>query len=59
MDDLTDLKHHWGSAYAISHPGPDVWLAQRRDTRETLTATTAAELHDKIVADYTARPVKR
>jgi hypothetical protein len=56
---LTELRHHWGSAYAISRPEPDVWLAQRLDTRETLRAGTPDELHDMILADYFARPVAR
>lgn len=42
MDDwaepLGELRHHWGSAYAISHPGPDTWVAQRRDDHATLCA---------------------
>ena len=57
--DMNDLRWHWGTAYVISHPCPDVWVAQRRDNRETLRAGTPAELRDRIVADYTARPVPR
>jgi hypothetical protein len=56
---LDELRHHYGSAYAISHPEPDVWLAQRRDTRETLRAESATELLDLIRADYAAHPVSR
>ena len=58
-DDLAELRHHWGSAYRISHPAPDVWLAQRRDTRETLRADSPGELLDLIRADYASRPVPR
>ena len=58
-DDLASLQHHWGSAYWISHPAPDVWLAQRRDTRETLRAESASELLDLIRDDYVAHPVSR
>lgn len=56
---LESLSWHWGDAYAVSRPGPDVWLAQRLDTRETLRAETPVELRDLILADYTARPVPR
>jgi len=56
---LDALKWHWGSAYSIHHPGPDVWLAQRRDTYETLRDETPAGLRNRIVADYSARPVSR
>lgn len=56
---LAELRWHWGSAYLISHPKPGVWLAQRRDTRETLRAGSAAELLEKIRDDYAQRPVSR
>jgi hypothetical protein len=48
-----------GDAYAISHPGQNVWLAQRRDNRDTIRASTPGELRDRIVEDYTACPVPR
>jgi hypothetical protein len=57
--ELADLRHHWGSAYLITRPGPDVWVAQRRDTRETLRADTPLGLRDKILANYMARKVSR
>ena len=58
--DLGELRWHWGSAYRIQYwPGPCLWLAQRRDTGETLKADSAGALHSRIVADYTARPVPR
>ena len=56
---LADLRHHYGSAYLISHPEPDVWLAQRRDDRTVLRADGPAELLDRIRADYAAHPVSR
>jgi len=56
---LDELRWHWGSAYLISHPCLDVWLAQRRDDRDAIRAGTPGELHDRIVDDYTARPVPR
>jgi hypothetical protein len=56
---LGELAYHWGDAYAVSRPEPDVWLAQRLDTRETLRADTPEALEKAIVADYTARPVPR
>ena len=27
---LAELRWHYGSAYLISHPEPDVWIAQHR-----------------------------
>ena len=57
--DLAELKHHYGSAYLISHPEPDVWLAQRRDDRTVLRAESAAGLLEKIRDDYAAHPVSR
>ena len=56
---LNDLRWHWGSAYSISHPEPDVWIAQRLDTREMLRAADPAQLHAVIAANYIARPVPR
>ena len=56
---LAELRHHYGSAYVIEHPEPDVWIAQRRDARETLRADSPGELLDRIRADYAARPVSR
>jgi len=58
-DDLPGLQHHWGSAYLISHPELGLWIAQRRDTRETLRADGPAELLDRIRDDYAAHPVSR
>ncbi len=57
--DLAELRHHYGSAYIITHPEPGIWLAQRRDTREVLRAESAAELLEKIRDDYAQRPVSR
>jgi hypothetical protein len=56
---LAALRWHWGSAYVISRPAPDVWLAQRRDTRETIRESTPMGLRDRIISDYTDRPVPR
>ncbi len=57
--DLADLQHHWGSAYMVTRPEPDVWLAQRRDTYETLRADGPHDLRLLIRADYLAKPVPR
>jgi len=56
---LAELRHHYGSAYIIEHPEPDVWIAQRRDTRETLRADSHGEPLDRIRDDYAAHPVSR
>ena len=58
-DDLADLRWHWGSAYMIFHPEPDVWVAQRRDDYATLRAEAPMELLERIRADYQDRPVPR
>jgi hypothetical protein len=58
-DELAELHHHWGGAYNIARLGPGTWVAQRRDSRETLGAKTAAGLLERIRADYLARPVSR
>ncbi len=57
--DLASLRYHWGSAYLIEHPEPDVWIAVRRDDHATLRADSPEALREKIVADYTAHPVSR
>ncbi len=57
--DLDDLRWHWGDAYLIHHLGPDVWVAQRRDSRTTIGAEDPEILRDRIKADYAARPVGR
>jgi hypothetical protein len=53
---LESLIRGWGECYIISRPEPDLWLAQRRDDRDTLTAETADELDVAILRDYTAKP---
>jgi hypothetical protein len=58
-DPLGALQWHWGSAYIISCHRTGLWIAQRRDTRETLRAETPLGLRGTIIADYTARPVSR
>jgi hypothetical protein len=57
--DLGALRWHWGEAYVIANPEPGVWLAERRDTHETLRADTPTSLRDRILADYFARPIPR
>jgi len=56
---LTALRWHWGEAYIINCLGPGDWLAERRDTHETLRDQTPLDLRERIIADYTARPVSR
>jgi hypothetical protein len=48
-----------GEAYVISCHGGGLWIAQRRDTRETLRAETPLGLRGLIIADYTPHPVPR
>jgi hypothetical protein len=56
---LESLVFHWGDAYSVTNPAPGRWVAQRRDNRETLTADSAEDLHNLILADYDAQPVAR
>jgi len=56
---LDDLRWHWGGAYLISFSGPDNWVAQRRDNRQTIRADSPGDLLEKIRADYAAHPVSR
>jgi len=56
---LGDLQHHWGSAYVISNPEPDIWLAVRRDDHDTLRAGKPMELLELIRENYRLRPVPR
>ena len=55
---LSDLRHHWGDAYAISGI-LGCWRAQRRDDRCTLSAGDPEKLREVIRADYHAKPVPR
>ncbi len=56
---LDELRWHWGDAYLIHFFGPDTWVAQRRDSHETMSADSPVALREKITADYNARPVSR
>ncbi len=56
---LDALRWHWGEAYVINCLGLGNWTAERRDTHETLRDETPLGLRDRIIADYTARPVSR
>lgn len=57
--ELESLTFHWGDAYRIGNPLPGRWIAQRRDDGEPMTAGSAEELHNLILADYKERPVPR
>ncbi len=56
--DLDQLRWHWDTAYLIHRLGGR-WVAQRRDSRETISSDTAAGLLEAITRDYQARPVAR
>jgi hypothetical protein len=56
---LDELRWHWGDAYLIHFFGPGKWVAQRRDSHETMSADSPVTLREKITADYNARPVSR
>ncbi len=57
---LDDLRWHYGEAYLIEYfPGPDRWVAQRRDSHATISTGSPDGLLDLIRADYAAHPVPR
>jgi len=56
---LDDLRWHWGDAYLIHFFEPDHWVAQRRDSHQTLRSHSPDGLRDLIYQDYTAHPVSR
>jgi hypothetical protein len=56
---LEELRHHWGSAYDIRLDGGR-WTARRRDGKGGTPADPrAADLMERIAADYNADPVPR
>ena len=54
---LDALRWHWGGAYLISFFEPDVWVAQRRDNRETLRADNPEDLRDLIAEQLGIRTI--
>ncbi len=58
---LNDLRLHWDEAYKITyHPGAaESFHAERLDDGTVLTADSPWALRDKIIGDYSARPVPR
>ena len=57
-EQLDELRWHYGDAYLIDMLGAR-WVAQRRDSRATISAASPAELLGKIRADYASQPVGR
>jgi len=55
---LEVLQWNWESAYKITGAAGH-WLAQRRDNRRTLTASSPDELREMCIEDYAAEPVAR
>jgi hypothetical protein len=55
---LNDLDWQWGEAYDLAITGAS-WVAKRLDNGRSLKASSPAELHALIVADYAATPVPR
>ena len=57
---LDELRWHWGDAYLIHYfETAGKWVAQRRDSHETMSAPDPARLLDLIREDYRAHPVSR
>ena len=57
-NELQDLQFNWGDAYLITGAAGH-WIAQRRDSGQTLTASSPDALRDLIIEDYAERPVSR
>jgi hypothetical protein len=59
--ELTDLRLHWDEAYKITyHPGmAEPCHAERLDDGHLLTADSPWALRNKIIDDYSVRPVPR
>src|SRR5258705_9611354 len=55
---LDDLRWHYGEAYLIELIGVR-WVAQRRDSHATMSASSPDRLLDLIRADYAVHPVPR
>jgi hypothetical protein len=55
---LNTLRWNWGEAYIIDYLGGK-WIAERRDTHETLRDDTPLGLRDRIIVNYSGNPVKR
>lgn len=59
LEELEELRFHWGSAYDISRAAGE-FTARRRDARGgALTDRVPGGLLRKIRADYAANPVPR
>ena len=60
--DLDDLRYHCGEAYRIDYcPGAPArrWRAERLDDHAVFTAASPSALRERIIDDYTLRPVPR
>jgi hypothetical protein len=59
--ELTDLRQHWDEAYKITgHPGEaEPCHAERLDDGTVITADSPWSLRNKIIDDYSVRPVPR
>jgi hypothetical protein len=55
---LDHLRRNWGVAYEITE-ALGVWRAVRADNQVSLLGSSAEDLRDQIVADYTRRRVPR
>jgi hypothetical protein len=57
---LLRLRHHFGDCYTLSCTFPRSWRAERIGEPQTvLTAESAAELREKMIADHERRPLPR
>jgi hypothetical protein len=59
--ELNDLRLHWDEAYKITYrPGQaEPCHAERLDDGTVLTAGTPWALREKVIGDYSVRPVPR
>jgi hypothetical protein len=57
--ELDELRWHWGDAYLIDYLGGGTWVAQRRDSHATISASSPDGLLGCIREDYRRKPVSR
>ena len=57
---LHELRLHWNQAYKIDYrpdAPDDPWHAERLDDHQVLTAASPSALRNRMISNYTFRPV--
>jgi len=58
LDPADETFAYWAALYAISHPAPRTWTAERRDGQGTVSVNSASALLDAMCTDYLKCPVR-